>query len=313
MRAGLLFVICMFVLSKGSLAQENAVFPFPKDTKRILFLGNSITYAGAYITDIETYLVLHYPRSNVEFINAGLPSETVAGLSEPGHAGGQFPRPDLHERLSRVLAITKPDVVFACYGINDGIYMPFDASRFKAYRDGMQWLHDTLQKNGVKKIVFVTPPVYDDSAYGTKQGYNIVLDKYAEWLLAQKDSLLWEVADIHFPMTRYLEEQRVINPSFKLAQDGVHPGETGQWLMAKAVLLYLKQDVKNDNDFASTISNYPNGQKVYQLISKRQMIMKDVWLTAAGHKRPGMNTGMPLPEAKRKYDSLELEIKAALR
>src|SRR3954451_18348137 len=48
---------------------------------RIVFLGNSITYAGSYITDIETYFITHYPNKQYEFINMGLPSETVSGLS----------------------------------------------------------------------------------------------------------------------------------------------------------------------------------------------------------------------------------------
>ena len=55
-------------------------------------------------------------------INLGLPGETVTGLSEPGHP---FPRPNVHERFGRVLAGGKPDLVFACYGMNDGIYYPF--------------------------------------------------------------------------------------------------------------------------------------------------------------------------------------------
>src|SRR5436305_15257546 len=84
----------------------------PDSVHRILFLGNSITYAGNYITDIEAYFVTHYPNKTYEFINMGLPSETVSGLSEQGHAEGKFPRPDLHERLDRVLALTKPDLVF---------------------------------------------------------------------------------------------------------------------------------------------------------------------------------------------------------
>ncbi|HEY4208603.1 MAG TPA: nucleoside hydrolase, partial [Puia sp.] len=66
--------------------------PFPKRVHRILFLGNSITYDGRYITDLETYYTIHYPGRHFEFINEGLPSETVSGLSEPGHAGGKFPR-----------------------------------------------------------------------------------------------------------------------------------------------------------------------------------------------------------------------------
>src|SRR2546425_2764856 len=50
------------------------------------------------------YTTLFRSGRQIEFLNLGLPSETVSGLSEEGHAGGQFPRPDLLERLARVLA-----------------------------------------------------------------------------------------------------------------------------------------------------------------------------------------------------------------
>src|SRR4051812_18106844 len=115
--------------------------------KRIVFLGNSITYAGNYVTDVEAYFITHFPARTIEFINVGLPSETVSGLTEPGHAGGRFPRPDLHERLERVLAQTKPDLVFACYGMNDGIYMPFDSSRFRKFQEGITWIHNAVAKS----------------------------------------------------------------------------------------------------------------------------------------------------------------------
>ena len=52
----------------------------PNNVKRVLFLGNSITYAGSYVTDIEAYFVTHYPNQAIEFINVGLPSETVSGI-----------------------------------------------------------------------------------------------------------------------------------------------------------------------------------------------------------------------------------------
>src|SRR5207245_1329485 len=117
---------------KPSYAQD-----IPFNVKRIVFLGNSITYAGNYIIDIEAYFITHYPGRHIEFVNVGLSSETVSGLTEPGHAGGRFPRPDLHERLDRVLAQTKPDLVFASYGMNDGIYMPFDTRRFSKFKEGI--------------------------------------------------------------------------------------------------------------------------------------------------------------------------------
>lgn len=311
-RSCFLLLLSTGLFASVSIAQQGGAYPFSANAKRILFLGNSITYAGSYITDIETYFLVHYPEQQVQFINEGLPSETVSGLSEPNHADGKFPRPDLHERLARVLDLTKPAIVVACYGMNDGIYMPFDEERFKAYRDGMHWLHDQLEQSGVKEIIFLTPPVHDDAKLGTL-GYNLVLDTYAEWLLAQKDSLHWQVADIHFPMNKYLGEKRVGNPSFKLAEDGVHPGEQGHWLMAKSVLLYLGQQVNDAADIQSAINSNPHASEILALVQQRQMIMKDAWLTASGHKRPGMNKGLPLPEAQAQYDALQLRIAALLK
>ncbi|GAB4016427.1 GDSL-type esterase/lipase family protein [Spirosoma koreense] len=294
-----------------SFLQAQRKSPFPKGTKRILFLGNSITYAGKYVTDIESYFVTHYPKQAYEFINVGLPSETVSGLSEPNHADGRFPRPDLHERLSRILAQTKPDVVFACYGMNDGISLPFDESRFRPYREGMKWLHAQLEAVGAKRIIFLTPPVHDDKKLGT-QGYNLTLDKYADWLLAQRDSLNWEVADLHFPMKNFLEERRKADPSFKLANDGVHPGELGHWLMAKPILQYLGEEVANAPDAASTLSGIPRADELASLVSQRQAIMKDAWLSSTGHKRPEMHPGLPMDQARPIYDAIEKRIRATI-
>src|SRR4051812_25020588 len=76
---------------------------------RVVFLGDSITYSGQYVEFIEAFLRLDDPAIRREFLDLGLPSETVSGLSEPGHAAGKFPRPDLHERLDRVLEQTRPN------------------------------------------------------------------------------------------------------------------------------------------------------------------------------------------------------------
>lgn len=276
--------------------------PFPKQVHRILFLGNSITYDGKYIVDLETYFTIHYPERHFEFINEGLPSETVSGLSEPGHADGKFPRPDLHERLSRVLALTKPDLVFVDYGMNDGIYMPFDERRFAKFREGMLWLHKELAATGAM-IIHLTPPVFDEQR-GGHAGYAEVMDRYASWLLRQKDSLGWRVGDIHFPMKKYLLDRRAADPSFAYARDGVHPDSLGHWIMAKAVLSYLGE--KEDAESAeAAFGKYPT---IFKLVGEKQQIMKDAWLTTAGHKRPGMNAGLPLGEAKKKEAEIDNEI-----
>jgi len=281
--------------------------------KRVLFLGNSITYAGGYVNMFETYCIAKFPNHQFEVINEGLPSETVSGLSEPNHADGKFPRPCLFTRLPLVLKKTKADIVFACYGMNDGIYLPFDEKRFEAYKIGMMKLHDTLEASGIKRIIFVTPPVHDDQSVGV-EGYNKVLDRYAEWLLTQRKERNWEVVDLHFPMKEYLVNRRKIEPDFKLANDGVHPGELGHWLMVKPMLLYIGADELRDmptwDDYLKSNSLLP---KLYDLVSKRQAKMKDAWLTSTKHDRPGMTLGLPMNEARRLYDDMEKKIQQLLR
>ncbi len=286
--------------------------PFPKKVHRIVFLGNSITYDGRYVTDVAAYLRVKYPRQNYEIINVGLPSETVSGLSEPNHADGKFPRPDLHERLSRVLQQTKPDLVIACYGMNDGIYLPWDESRFTAFRTGMQWLHDQVVNVGVS-IIHVTPPVYDESR-GQAQGYAAVLDRYAEWLLSQREAQQWRVLDLHFPMKTYLETQRQQNATFYLAEDGIHPQAQGHWLMAQQLLVGLGEDqAATATDAQASVAFHPKGAQLLELEAEKQALMKDAWLTATGHQRPGMKKGLPLPEAQQKAAALTKQQKAILR
>jgi lysophospholipase L1-like esterase len=284
--------------------------PFSATVKKVLFLGNSITYAGQYVVDIEAYCTMNYPGQKIEFINMGLPSETVAGLSEPGHAGGKFPRPDLHERLDRVMAITKPDLVFACYGMNDGLYMPFDQDRFEKFKEGINWLHDKYVKAGIR-IIHLTPPIFDELK-GGKKGYAEVLDKYSDWLLNQVKSKKWEVADIHYPMKKYLDAHRKIDEAFHingfaLANDGVHPGDAGHWIMAKSLLLYLGEKMVGTAPDVLATTNHPKKQEILKLIAEKQNLLKDAWLTAAGHKRP-MKTGLPLEEAKAKAAEIDKQI-----
>src|SRR5262245_9382726 len=46
---------------------------------RVVFLGDSITYAGEWVEFVETGLHLLRPDAEFDFIDLGLPSETVSG------------------------------------------------------------------------------------------------------------------------------------------------------------------------------------------------------------------------------------------
>jgi len=279
----------------------------PDNAKRILFVGNSITYSGQYVSYIEAYLTVKYPDKEWEFINVGLPSETVSGLSEPNHAGGAFPRPDLHERLDRVLKSLKPDLVFACYGINDGISLPFDDGRFQKFREGIVWLHNQVEKSGAS-IVHITPSVYDERKGAA---YANLMDLYSDWLISCRYTAQWEVIDLHWPMRKYQEAARRIDPTFKYAEDGVHPNETGHFIMAREILLYMGEtELDTITDIRTALAKYKNGDAILPLVEKRQALMKDAWLTAIGHKRPGMRVGQPIAEAQKAYLEMGKQIKA---
>ncbi|MCZ8134568.1 MAG: SGNH/GDSL hydrolase family protein [Algoriphagus sp.] len=296
------FLLIFFVFQQVGFTQTYSI---PEYTKRIVFLGNSITYNGKFVSIIDTYLSLRYPEKNLEIINVGLPSETVSGLSEIGHADGKFPRPDLRERLDRVLKQLKPDLVIANYGMNDGIYLPFDEERFEAFKKGIAWMHQTVESSGAE-IIHVTPPIYDDRKGAA---YANVLDIYSDWLVSLRYTQNWNVIDLHWPMRRELEEKRSVNAEFAFAKDGIHPDESGHFLMAKILLSGLGENVTNAKTIEELLSPFPKGMQVLTLIEQRQEIQKLAWLSATGHLRPGIPTGLLLEEAQQKVVGLNLHIR----
>lgn len=292
--ASLIRIGLLLIGSTGTLSAQTD-YELPKKAERILFLGNSITYGAQYVNYVIAYLYLNDPDRDFEFINVGLPSETVSGLSEPGHADGKFPRPDLHERLDRILDAVKPDFVFSCYGMNDGIYLPFDDGRFLSYRKGQEKLHEKVIAAGAG-LIHLTPPIYDE-----KKGpaYANVLDIYSSWLLSQRYTTGWQVIDLHWPMQQFLEEKRRESPDFFLAADGVHPNETGHWLMARELLLGIGEtEVIGLSSHKDYFANQKNGMEILELVKEYQSVTKDAWLTYIGHNRPGMKIGIPLERAK---------------
>lgn len=302
MRILLLIISFSLAIQTQCFAQP---YTIPENVKKIVFLGNSITYAGYYISCIDAYLRCQYPERHIEIINVGLPSETVSGLTEPGHAGGKFPRPDLHERLDRILEKIKPDLVFECYGMNDGIFLPFDNERFQKFCEGMNWMHEQVIRSGVP-IIHITSPIYDERK---GKAYANVLDLYADWLISRRYTNNWSVIDVHWQMKKSLEDQRLKDSTFKYAADGVHPNNAGHFIIAQQILLNLGETkVARAADMQDLLLGYRNADTVFNLVQEEQAIKKDAYLTFTGHKRPGMKIGLPLPEAVLKCDAIDQKI-----
>lgn len=304
-----LFLSCLFLFSQAIVSAQ-----LP-DCKRVVFVGDSITHAGGYVSSLEAAILVQHPERHMELINVGLPSETVSGLSEPGHAGGQFPRPDLHERLERVLDQTKPNLVVACYGMNDGIYYPLGDERFAKFKSGIERLHQAVVDRGAK-IIHLTPAFFDSlpnkdkllpaglDEYRTPYvNYDDVLEEYSKWLLSKRNDG-WEVYDVHAAMKSAVMKRRASQADFTFAKDGVHPNAAGQAIMTGP--LASAWGLKLDEEGMPV---HPKGGEIFKLVSQKQQLLKYAWLSATKHVRPGIPAGLPLVEAEAKARELDEKIR----
>ncbi len=263
--------------------------------KRIVFLGDSITQAGGYVAFTTYYLEKLHPNKDFDVLGLGLASETLSGLSEDGHAGGKFPRPCLFERFGRVLEKAKPDVVFACYGINDGIYQPLDKDRFAAFQKGVTKLIDQSKEAGVKQIFIITPPIYDFTPKAGEFNYDAVLTEYAKWQTAMKvDGVT--VLDLHTAMRKARDARTT-----PFSGDKVHPGEDGQLLIAKTILTSL--GVKTADETVATIKADP----LFKLVEQKRGARSAAWMKHVGYTRE--KTVKPEPLGTTEADATKVQEK----
>ncbi len=264
--------------------------------KRALFLGDSITQAGTYVSFTSYYLHRLHPEQKFDIYPLGLSSETVSGLSEKGHAGGRFPRPSLFERLDRVLTKVKPEVVFACYGINCGIYQPLDEERFVAFKSGVKRLIAESKKSGVEQIYLVTPPIYDATTKEGEFNYDSVMAAYAAWEMTIKDEGV-KVIDLHSAMRKARNARKEV-----FSRDRVHPGKEGHLLMATSILQGLGVEVPDDD--VAVIQRDPLFKKVDQLRSFRAR----QWMKHVGYNREKLVKPQPLGDTEKKVAAMQAEI-----
>lgn len=273
------------------------------ESKRIVFLGDSITENGAYIRYLEAYFLKYLPDHRFDLINLGVGSETAAGTHEASHP---FPRPCVHERLERALTETEPEWVFLCYGMNDGIYHPFSEERFKLYREGMMRAVQRVREAGAR-VILMTPPAYDvksingeampeglpDYAFETPyEGYNDVLGTYSSWIKQFGAEQGYTVVDLREPLMEFIRMRREADPSYKY-NDGVHPEDDGHWVMARAILKDAFHIVLDRTpDWAESMEG-----SFIRAVSRRRDMLNAAWREHVGHSNPYKLEALPLKEA----------------
>lgn len=204
--------------------------------RKIAFIGDSITFSGGYIDFLRENGEI---SSKFELINFGKNSETVSGLSEAIH---DPKRPLLFDRLDSILAEGAFDICFLYYGINDGIYSPFDPKRFKAYKKGIAKAVKIITKTGAK-VVLLTPTPFMEAgmkpnanlalaSYSYKEPYfkynSEVISKYAEFITSYKSSQVLKTIDTYHPV--------LDNSNISFGKDRIHPLPAGHKVIAETIL-----------------------------------------------------------------------------
>jgi lysophospholipase L1-like esterase len=281
---------------------------------RVLCIGDSITAAGHYVSFLDIQLRIQYPNDAPTVVNLGLPSEGVTGLSEPDHP---FPRPNVHERLTRALDQFKPDVVIACYGVNDGIYHPFSDERFTAYKAGIVRLIEQVKRRDIS-LVLCTPIPFDPAPlrvtgkllpldteknfawFAIYENYDNVMSQYADYIRTHLKGVD-RTADVFQDITDTLTDRRKSDPSYTMSTDGVHINVAGHLVMAECV-------TKACGNTWSTPDKI-----LFEMAEKNTRVLHAAWLSKVGHLRPGMTKGKPVVEAENLAKKNDVEIAKRIR
>jgi GDSL-like Lipase/Acylhydrolase family len=194
-----------------------------------------------------------------------------------------------------VLDKAKPEVVVACYGINDGIYQPLDKDRFSAFQKGVTKLIDECKTGGVKRVFLVTPPIYDHAAKKAELDYDAVMAAYSKWMTDLKVTGV-TVIDLHTAM-RTARDAR----TEPFAEDKVHFGDDGHLLVARTILASL--GVKVPEETAATIKADP----LFKLVEQKRGLRSAAWMKHVGYTRE--KTIIPQPLGTAEADAAKFQVK----
>lgn len=207
---------------------STVAFVKPAKTKRVVFLGDSITQAGAgvggYISLMRDALNGAGQGSAFELIGAGISGNKV---------------PDLQKRLANDVLSKNPDVVFIYIGINDVWHWERNNGTTKEnYEAG---LNDIIKQLKAKKarVIICTPTVIGEKHDGSNV-QDAMLEEYAaiSRKVAQDNKL--ELCDLRKAFVDYLKAKNKDNAEKGIfTTDRVHLNAAGNAFLALQMMPYL--------------------------------------------------------------------------
>ncbi len=206
--------------------------PVLKHGDRVAITGDSITEQRLYSRFIEDYLLACMPQLDLSVVQFGWSGEKADGLAA---------------RLENDLLPFKPHVVTTCYGMNDGLYRPYEPEIGERYAAAMRNIVQRLKAAGVTVVVGspgaadtytfrrpeLTPSVYND---------NLAHLRDIAREIARTEEMPF--ADVHQPMIDAMQGAKaVLGDAYHVCGgDGFHPAANGHLVMAYALLKALRLD-----------------------------------------------------------------------
>ena len=198
--------------------------PVVEKGDRVAIVGDSITEQKLYSRFIEMYLLACVAHLELRTIQLGWSGERAPGFAR---------------RMANDLLPFKPDVVTTCYGMNDGLYRPYEPKIGETYRKAMTDIVGRLGKEGAT-VVVGSPGAVDSYAFKHLDPavYN---DNLAHLRDIARDIAIGEgmpFANVFDPMiVAQLRAKPELGKKYDVCgADGFHPRPNGHLVMAYAFL-----------------------------------------------------------------------------
>ncbi len=295
----------LLLLSSPLLAADFSI----RNGDRVVFLGDSITEQRLYTTYIEAYALTRHPDWKLTFRNVGWGGDT-SWLRQRAHPAEVklFKASEAEQQkmvehsvgrgLTRDDLPLNPSFITIKFGMNDHAYQPFRPDIFGAYARSQTQLNKVLKEKGAR-VAFLTPqPIEDKRPDPDKDVRNQSLRRFSDGLKEVADKGGSAFIDQFDPYMSLMLAARGSNPQAIIGGgDAVHPGPSGQTLMAWAVLKGLGASaLVSDVDIDATKSKAKTQHcKVDHLKAKADHVSFD-----------RLDEALPLPIDERAESALKL-------
>ena len=216
----------LYLMNATQLSQ--AAEPTLESDDRIVFLGDSITQAGAgpngYVTLVREALAKTRPDLHVEIIGAGISGNKV---------------PDLEKRLDKDVLGQKPSLVVIYIGINDVWHSQNGRGTPKdVYQAGLKSLIQRIHDHGAR-VVLCTPSVIGEKTDGSNK-LDQMLDEYCDISRSVAKETKTPLVDLRKAFLDHLKEHNAAQVEKGiLTTDGVHLNPAGNEFVAAQILAAL--------------------------------------------------------------------------